>query len=148
MIIWTVEIPTSELGYWGLQGGGGGGGGGRFKNTYELLNRRAVTFSPGNKIHIFQCMGKIFCMEFQKYPLKFYRKYLTHTLKGMINIQHCNFRALTFKSSYAFFKRPRVLIRNNPFHLFLYGFENDAGLLRWNCVDTTNTYMYIWDLLV
>ena len=31
----------------------------RFKNTYELLNLRALKFSPVNKIHIFQCMGKI-----------------------------------------------------------------------------------------
>ena len=43
-------------------GGGGGGGGGRFKNTYELLNQRALKFSYVNKIHIFQCMGKIFCV--------------------------------------------------------------------------------------
>ena len=32
--------------------------GGRFKNTYEPLNLRALKFSPVNKIHIFQCMGK------------------------------------------------------------------------------------------
>ena len=40
-----------------------------------------------NKIHIFQCMGKIFCVEFQRYPLKFHTKYLTHTLKDMIFMQ-------------------------------------------------------------
>ena len=61
--------------------------GGRFKNTYELLNLRALKFSYVNKIHIFQCMGKIFCVEFQRYPLKFHTKYLTHTLKDMIFIQ-------------------------------------------------------------
>ena len=61
---------------------------GRFKNTYELLNLRALKYSLVNKIHIFQCMGEIFCVEFQRYPLKFYTKYLTHTLKGMIFIQH------------------------------------------------------------
>ena len=64
------------------------GTGGRFKNTYELLNQRALKFSYVNKIHIFQCMGKIFCVEFQRYPLKFHTKYLTHTLKDMIFIQH------------------------------------------------------------
>ena len=69
--------------------------GGRFKNTYELLNLRALKFSPVNKIFIFQCMGKIFCVEFQRYPLKFHTKYHTHTLKDMIFIQHWN-----FKSSY------------------------------------------------
>ena len=59
----------------------------RFKNTYELLNQRALKFSYVNKIHIFQCMGKIFCVEFQRYPLKFHTKYLTHTLKDMIFMQ-------------------------------------------------------------
>ena len=67
--------------------------GGRFKNTYELLNLRALKYSPVNKIHIFQCMGEIFCVEFQRYPLKFHTKYLTHTLKDMISIQHWNFKS-------------------------------------------------------
>ena len=61
---------------------------GRFKNTYELLNLRALKFSPVNKIRIFQCMGMIFCVEFQRYPLKFHTKYLTHTLKDVTFIQH------------------------------------------------------------
>ena len=67
--------------------------GGRFKKTYELLNLRALKISPVNKIHIFQCMGKIFCVEFQRYPLKFHTKYLTHTLKDTIFIQHWNFKS-------------------------------------------------------
>ena len=67
--------------------------GGRFKNTYGLLNLRALKFSPVNKIHIFQCMGVIFCAEFQRYPLKFHTKYLTHTLKDMTFIQHWNFKS-------------------------------------------------------
>ena len=69
------------------------GAGGRFKNTYELLNQRALKFSYVNKIHIFQCMGKIFCVEFQRYPLKFHTKYLTHTLKDMIFMQFWNFKS-------------------------------------------------------
>ena len=44
--------------------------GGRFKNTYELLNQRALKFSYVNKIHIFQCMVKIFCVEFLKVPFE------------------------------------------------------------------------------
>ena len=44
----------------------------RFKNTCELLNLRALKFSPVNKIHIFHCMGKIFCVEFQRVPLEFH----------------------------------------------------------------------------
>ena len=67
--------------------------GGCFKNTYELLNLRALKFSPVNKIYIFQCMGKIFCVEFQRCPLKFHTKYLTHTLKDMIFILRWNFKS-------------------------------------------------------
>ena len=59
------------------------GPGGCFKNTYELLNLRALKISKLHKKHIFQCMGKIFCVEFQRVPLKFHTKYLTHTLKDV-----------------------------------------------------------------
>ena len=55
--------------------------GGHIKNTYEPSNLRALKFSLVDKIHIFQCMGKIFCVEFQRVPLKFRTKCLTHTLK-------------------------------------------------------------------
>ena len=58
--------------------------GGRFKKAYELLNLRAFRFSPVNKMHIFQCMGKYYVW---KGPLKFHTKYLTHTLKDAIFIQ-------------------------------------------------------------
>ena len=67
--------------------------GGRFKNTYELLNPRALKISMLYKNIIFQCMGKIFCVEFQRSPLKFHTKYLTHTLKDMTFIQHWNFKS-------------------------------------------------------
>ena len=70
------------------------GPGGRFKNTYELLNVRALKISKLHKNHIFQCMGKIFCVEFQRVPLKFHTKYLTHTLKDVDFIH-----ILKFKSS-------------------------------------------------
>ena len=55
----------------------------------NVLNLRAFKFSPVDKIHIFQCMGKIFCV----YPLKFHTKYLTHTFKDMIFMQHWNFKS-------------------------------------------------------
>ena len=58
--------------------------GGRFKKTCELLSLRALKFSPVNKMHIFQWMVKIFCVYFQRVPLKFHTKYLTHTLKNVI----------------------------------------------------------------
>ena len=128
--------------------GSRGEGRGRFKNTYGLFNIKALKFSPVNKIQIFQCMGKIFYGEFQRYSLKFHIKFLTIHWKKLFFYNTEIWRALRFKSSYAFSKRPQVPIRNIPFHIFLYGFENDAGLFGWNCVDTTNTYMYIWALLV
>ena len=41
----------------------------RLKNTYELVDLVARKFSLTNKVHIFQYMGKIFCVEFQSEPL-------------------------------------------------------------------------------
>ena len=69
------------------------GSGGRFKNTYELLNLRALKISKLHKNHIFQCMGKIFCVEFQRVPLKFHTKYLTHTLKDVDFIHIWKFKS-------------------------------------------------------
>ena len=66
---------------------------GRFKDTYELLNLRAPEISISYKNHIFQCMGKIFCVEFQRVPLKFHTKYLTHTLKDVDFIPRQNFKS-------------------------------------------------------
>ena len=67
--------------------------GGRFKNTYELLNLRALKISKLHKNHIFQCMGKIFCVEFQRVPFKFHTKYLTHTLKDVDFIHIWKFKS-------------------------------------------------------
>ena len=67
--------------------------GGRFKKAYELLNLRALKISPVNKMNIIHCMDKIFCVEFQREPLKFHTKYLIHTLKDTIFIQHWNFKS-------------------------------------------------------
>ena len=55
----------------------------RFKNAQELLNMRALKISILYKNHIFRRMGKIFCVEFQRFPLKFHTKYITHTLKNV-----------------------------------------------------------------
>ena len=63
------------------------------KKTYELLNLKALKNSILYKNQIFQCMGKIFCVVFQRFPLKFPTKYLTHTLKDAIIVQHCNFKS-------------------------------------------------------
>ena len=64
------------------------GGGVRFKKAYEPLNLSALKSSPVNKMHIFQYVGKISCVEFQRESLKFHTIYLSHTLKDMIFIQN------------------------------------------------------------
>ena len=42
---------------------------------------------------IFQRMGKIFCVEFQRVPLQFHTKYLTHTLKELDFIHGRKFKS-------------------------------------------------------
>ena len=69
--------------------------GGRFKNAYELLNLRALKFSPVNKMRIFQCMGKIFCVEI---PHKISYPYI----ERYYLIWCSTFKSFRFKSSYAF----------------------------------------------
>ena len=79
---------------------------GRFKNTYELVGLGARKFSLIDKLHIFQSMCKIFCMEFQREPLKFHTKYLTHTWKEMIFIQYWRFRCSQIYKLVNFFETP------------------------------------------
>ena len=69
------------------------GPGGRFKNAYELLNLRALKISMLYKNHIFQCMSMIFCVEFQRVPLKFHTKYHTHTLKDVDFMRRWQFKS-------------------------------------------------------
>ena len=59
--------------------------GGIFKNAHKLLNLRALKISTWYKNCIIQCVGKIFCVEFQWCSLKFHTKYLTHALKDFIH---------------------------------------------------------------
>ena len=66
---------------------------GRFQNAYELLNLRALKISMLYKSHIFQCMGKIFCVEFQRVPLKFHTKYHTQTLEDVDIIHRWKFKS-------------------------------------------------------
>ena len=56
--------------------------------------------------HIFQCMSKVFCVKFQRVPLKFHTKYLTHTMKMQNLFKGENLGAIRFKSSLVFLKRP------------------------------------------
>ena len=45
------------------------------KKMHQLLNLRALKISMLYKIHAFQCLGRIFCVEFQRETLKFHTKY-------------------------------------------------------------------------
>ena len=69
------------------------GAGGRLKNAQELLNLSALKMSVLYENHLFQCVGKIFCVEFQRVPLKFHTKYLTHTLKNVDFIHRLKFKS-------------------------------------------------------
>ena len=68
-------------------------GGGHFKNTYEVENPRAFKISMLYENRIFQCMGKIFCVAFQRFPLKFHPKYLIHPLKDVHFIHRWKFKS-------------------------------------------------------
>ena len=63
------------------------------KNAYKLVNLKALKFSTQYKSHIIQCMVKIFCVEFQRYPLKFHTKYLIHTLKDVKCVEKWGFKS-------------------------------------------------------
>ena len=41
-----------------------------FNNTDELLNLRTLKISTSDKYGFFQCMGKIFCVQFSKVPFE------------------------------------------------------------------------------
>ena len=69
---------------------------------------RALKISHVNKMHIFQCIAKLFCVEFQREPLKFHTKYLTHILKDTIFIQHWNFKSSWLRAHKCFWNAPQV----------------------------------------
>ena len=75
LVMWWIRVFAWSW-YWG-----------RFKKAYEL---------------ICQCMGKIFCVEFQRETLKFYTKYLTHILKNMHFIHLLKFRSLYLRAHKGF----------------------------------------------
>ena len=79
--------------------------GGRFKNTYELLNLRALKFSTVNKIHIFQFMSKILCVVVFIWPIYWNMRFL-YSIEIL--------RALIFKSIIV-----RVIEKNKPFDVWL-----------------------------
>ena len=48
-----------------------------------VLTLRALKFSPVKEIHIYSCRGQIFCVGFQRYPLKLHTKYFTRTVNDI-----------------------------------------------------------------
>ena len=82
-----VKLLWFACNWWSLVG---------FKTAYEILNLRALKISTLCKDCFFQCMGEIFCVEFQSYPLKFLTKYLTQTSKDVHFIRRWKFK---FESS-------------------------------------------------
>ena len=94
-------------------------GGGGFKKEYELLNLRALRTSTLYKNHIFQCLDKICCVIFQRYPLKFHTKYIDHALKYMYFVHMWKFKGnwfegLDFKKSHS----TSVIELTNLFFIF------------------------------
>ena len=82
-----------------------------FKNAYDLLHLRALKFSHLNKMHIFQCMGEIFCVEVQReIPHKISHPYIKRYNLYAILPQYL--RALRFKSLCAFLTTPSPI--NHP----------------------------------
>ena len=55
--------------------------------NYDLINLTLLNFFFSINNTSFSGMGKLFCVEFQRVPLKFHTKYLAHTLKDAIFIQ-------------------------------------------------------------
>ena len=60
--------------------------------AYEFVNLGALKSVRLSKQRIFQCMGKVFYVEFQRVHLKFHLKYLTHTWKDRIFTQCWKFK--------------------------------------------------------
>ena len=67
---------------------------GTFENHYEVVNLWALKVLLLNKLHIFQCMGEIFCVKFQWAHLKCHTKHLIHSLCDAIFIWCWKFKSL------------------------------------------------------
>ena len=106
--------------------------------AYELLNLSALKISTLYKNRIFQCMGKIFCVEFQRVPLKFRTKYLTYTLKNFVFIQIWRFKSSQiWELIHVFLDTPGPNNGDVPKHNVFYSymviqlFKSDGFLAGW-----------------
>ena len=104
-------------------------------------------------------MGKIFRLEFQKYPLKLYTKYLTHTTKDMYFIQTQKFmRSLSSqretcnnhwlgtytKVSLPIFAMVNWMIGNISFIPWFSGWLGNISFIRVNSFPPSAAYMHQW----
>ena len=79
---------------------------GRLKNAYELLYLRVPEISMFDKNCIFEWMGKVFCVEFQRVPLKFHTKYLTHTFRDVYLVFRWKFKSSLVQELIGVFETP------------------------------------------
>ena len=70
---------------------------GSFKKYWQFLRSKSSHLC---EINIFQHMGKIFCEEFPRVPLKFHTIYLAHALTEMVICKMEILRPLRFKSCF------------------------------------------------
>ena len=88
------------------------------------LNLRALKFSLVNKMHIFQCMGNLFWE-----PLKFRKKYLTHSLKDIVLLKFDEL--LYLRARTCFWNAPRYGNDVDRSHLFSSRYYN-ANIRRYD----------------
>ena len=80
-------------------------------------------------LSIYIYLSKIFCLWFQKVPLKSHTKYLTHTLKEKLIHKAELLWDLTFKSSWSFLKQFPVCGRAGECHLLLGTDQKPTGFV-------------------
>ena len=95
-------------------------------------------------------MGQIFCVEFQRFPLKFHTKYLIYSLKDTIFTQSLTLRVIRFKSSQVFLKRPPGYdLKNAICHLVLTAticrssHDNTLRRMPWHFTDDKPTLVQV-----
>ena len=89
--------------------------GGRFKNAYELLNLRALKISMLLKITSFNVWVRYFEWNFKGYLWNSAQNIIPIHWKMRILFTGENWRALRFKSSYVFLKRPPAMVTYSRF---------------------------------
>ena len=93
------------------------------KNTYKLINMKALKFSLFNQLHIFQYMDKAFCVEFQSIPLKFHIDITIHW--KILFLQYWKFKSSQIYGLICIFEKPP-------------GILNQRNLDCWKLVEANN----------